>query len=85
MNTVCLRVTRGRRETDLRSLVIDLTTNHGDPSIASLPNILLQGFFDEVPIDADTPSQVESVWREGGRGGVDSIHKGSIWSTTEAF
>ena len=76
---------RGKCEPNLRSFVINLTTKHRNPSIASFKNVLLQGPLDQVPIDADTPSIIHSVVREERRSRVYSVFEGGIWSSTETF
>ena len=72
-------------EQNLRSFVINLTTKCGNPGVASLANILPQGLLDEVSVDADTPSKIQSVRRDDCRSRVDSALEGGIWSSTETF
>ena len=60
-----------------------MTTNDGDPSITSLTNVFHQRLLDEVSVDAETPSQIQSVGREEGRGSVDGILEGGARNSTK--
>ena len=46
---------------NLRSFIIDQITNHGNPSVTPLTDVLPQGLLDEVPVDADAPGNIQSV------------------------
>ena len=70
---------------NLRSFVIDQTTEYGNPGIVSLTDILSQGLLHEVSVDTDPPANIQSGWKGEWRGCVDSVHEGGIWSSTETF
>lgn len=70
---------------DLRSFVIDLTTEDGDPGIGSFPDILLRRLLEKHPIDTRTPRQVQPVGREERRGSVDGTCQVGIRDGAEAF
>ena len=68
-----------------RCFVIDKITNYWNPSITPLTDVLPQGLPDEVTINADAPSIIQSVGGEASRSGVYSVLEGGIWSSTETF
>ena len=72
-------------EPDARSFVVDVTTNDRDPCIVPLTDVLLQRLFDKVSINGNTPGKIQSVGREKGRGGIDGISEGVVWSSTKAL
>ena len=76
---------RKKKESDLRSFVIGLTAKDWDPGVAPLSNRLPHRLLEEFSIDGKEPGHVHSVGRKQGRGGIDSITKGGVWSDTEAF
>ena len=73
------------QEVDSRSFIIDLSTQNGDPSIASLINILVQRLLDEFPVYADRKRDVQPIGIEDGRGSVDGIREVGIWNGAETF
>ena len=75
----------GKVEPNLRSFVIDQTTEYGNPGIASLINILSHRLLHEVSVDADPPSKIQSVRGEDCRSCVYSVDEGGVWSSTETF
>ena len=48
-------------------------------------NVLSQGLFDKVSVDADTPNKTQSIGGEVCRVRVYSFLEGGIWSSTETF
>jgi len=50
-----------------------------------LTNVLPQGLLDEVSVDTDAPSDIQSVGGVECSGLVYSILEGGIWSSTETF
>ena len=74
-----------KQEADSRSLIIDLATQNGDSSIASVPDVLLQGLLDKLPVNANGPIYIQSVGRKESGGGVDSIREVGVWNGTQAF
>jgi len=78
-------VSRGRRRPNLRSFVVDNITNYWNPSVTPLTDVLPRGLLDELSVDADEPSKVQSVWGGEYRSGVYSALEGGIWSSTETF
>ena len=72
-------------EPDARSFVVDVTTNDRDPCIVPLTDILLQRLLDKLPVDGNTPGNIQSAGREEGRGGIDSIFEDVVWSSTKAL
>ena len=47
--------------------------------------VLLQSLLDKFPVDADFPSQIQSIGRQERRGSVDSVCEGGIRSSSETF
>ena len=80
-----LHTSQGEQESDLRSFIVDLTTEDRDPKIAPFADVLPQRLLDKVSIDGYAPSQVHSAERGDRRSGVDGICEGGIRSTTETF
>ena len=72
-------------ELNSRSFVIDQITNHGNPSVTSLTDVLPQGLLDEVSVDADAPGDIHPVGGVEYRSRVYSVLEGGIWSSTETF
>jgi len=70
---------------NLRSFVIDNIANYGNPGVTPLTNVLPQGLLDEVSVNADAPSKIQSIGGEEYGGGFDCVLEGGIWSSTETF
>jgi len=48
-------------------------------------NVLPEGLLDEVSVDADAPSNIQSVCGEDYGSCVYSVLEGGIWSSTETL
>jgi len=75
----------GTQEVDSRSFVIDLSAQDGDPSGASLIDVLVQGLLEEFPVYADPIRDVQSIGIEDGRGSIDGIREVCIRNGAETF